>query len=94
VEGHWRSDTRTGPPGRVGAYHRTLSTYVNTLSDVGLQLVHLSEPGVDTDLPQSPGFSQASRPVWAEVPAILVALCRKRASERAGAAGDDYPPAR
>jgi ubiquinone/menaquinone biosynthesis C-methylase UbiE len=79
VEGHWRSDTRTGPPGKVGAYHRTLSTYVNTLSDTGLQLVRLAEPGVEDDLPRSPGLSQANRPVWAEVPAILVALCRKRA---------------
>jgi ubiquinone/menaquinone biosynthesis C-methylase UbiE len=89
VEGHWRSDTRTGPPGKVGAYHRTLSTYVNTLSDAGLQLERLAEPGVEADLPQSPGLSQANRSVWAEVPAILVALSRKRASERAGAAGDD-----
>jgi hypothetical protein len=29
--------------------------------------------------PQSPAFAQADRAVWAEVPAILVALCRKRA---------------
>ena len=78
VEGHWRSDTRPGPPGKVGAYHRTLSTYVNTLSDVGLQLVRLSEPGMDADRPQSPAFASSGRPVWAEVPAILVALCRKR----------------
>ncbi len=79
VEGHWRSDTRTGPPGKVGAYHRTLSTYVNTLSDTGLQVERLTEPGMEADLPQSLGLSQANRLVWAEVPAILVALCRKRA---------------
>lgn len=79
VEGHWRSDTRPGPPGKVGAYHRTLSTYVNTLSDAGLQLERLSEPGMDDDRPQSPAFASSGRPVWAEVPAILVALCRKRA---------------
>jgi SAM-dependent methyltransferase len=78
VEGHWRSDTRPGPPGKVGAYHRTLSTYVNILSDVGLQLARLSEPDIDGDRPQSPAFAQSGRPVWAEVPAILVALCRKR----------------
>lgn len=78
TEGYWRSDTRTGPPGKVGAYHRTLSTYVNALSDAGLQLVRLSEPGVKRDLPQSPGLSQAGRAVWEEVPAILVAFCRKR----------------
>ncbi len=79
VEGHWRSDTRPGPPGKVGAYHRTLSTYVNTLNDAGLQIERLSEPGVDGDRPQSPAFASSGRPVWAEVPAILVALCRKRA---------------
>jgi ubiquinone/menaquinone biosynthesis C-methylase UbiE len=33
TEGHWRSDTRTGPPGKVGAYHRTLSTYINALTE-------------------------------------------------------------
>jgi 2-polyprenyl-3-methyl-5-hydroxy-6-metoxy-1,4-benzoquinol methylase len=79
VEGHWRSDTRPGPPGKVGAYHRTLSTYVNTFSDAGLQLVRLSEPGTEGDRPQSPAFASSGRAVWAEVPAILVALCRKRA---------------
>jgi ubiquinone/menaquinone biosynthesis C-methylase UbiE len=78
-EGHWRSDTRPGPPGKVGAYHRTLSTYVNTLSDAGLQLERLTEPGMEVPRPQSPAFAQAGRPVWAEVPAILVALCRTRA---------------
>lgn len=79
VEGYWRSDTRTGPPGKVGAYHRTLSTYVNTLDDAGLQLVHVSEPRMDADPPQSPSLSLSGRPVWVEVPAILIALCRKRA---------------
>jgi len=78
VEGFWRSDTRTGPPGKVGAYHRTLSTYINTLSDAGLELVRLSEPRGDENLPQSPSLSLSGRPVWTEVPAILVALCRKR----------------
>lgn len=79
AQGYWRSDTRPGPPGKVGAYHRMLSTYVNTLSDAGLELVRLSEPRADTNPPQSPSLSGSGRPVWAEVPAILVALCRKRA---------------
>lgn len=74
-EGHWRSDTRTGPPGKVGAYHRTLSTYVNALSDAGLALERLSEPRPPGSLPDVPAFT--SRPVWAEVPAVLVARCRK-----------------
>lgn len=78
-EGYWRSDTRTGPPGKVGAYHRTLSTYVNVLSGAGLQLVRLSEPRVTADLPTTPSLSGMSRPVWMEVPAILAATCRKGA---------------
>ena len=77
VEGYWRSDSRPGPPGKVGAYHRMLSTYVNALTDAGLQLVHLSEPGMTSDLADSPSLSGLSRPVWAQVPAILVAGCRK-----------------
>lgn len=76
-EGHWRSDIRTGPPGKVGAYHRTLSTYVNALVDAGLQVARLSEPRVALAVPDSPAFAGSSRSVWAEAPAILVALCRK-----------------
>ncbi len=79
VEGYWRSDTRTGPPGKVGAYHRTLSTYVNALTDAGLTLERLSEPQAAGDSPKSPAFSGGvRRPVWTEVPAILAASCRKR----------------
>jgi len=83
-EGHWRSDTRTGPPGKVGAYHRTLATYVNTLLDAGLQLTRLvetsgaSDPASDS--PPSPSHAGAARPVWAEVPAILAAACVKPTS--------------
>lgn len=77
VEGYWLSDARPGPPGKVGAYHRTLSTYVNTLTDVGLQLVCLSEPGAASNIADSPSLSGLSRPVWSQVPAILVASCRK-----------------
>jgi 2-polyprenyl-3-methyl-5-hydroxy-6-metoxy-1,4-benzoquinol methylase len=74
TEGHWRSDTRTGPPGKVGAYHRTLSTYVNALTDAGLVLERMREPQATAGLAErSPG--------WAEVPAVLVVSCRKRAGE-------------
>jgi ubiquinone/menaquinone biosynthesis C-methylase UbiE len=76
-EGYWRSDARPGPPGKVGAYHRTLSTYVNALTDAGLQLVRLSEPREASTVADSPSMSGMKRPVWAEVPAILVAACRK-----------------
>jgi 2-polyprenyl-3-methyl-5-hydroxy-6-metoxy-1,4-benzoquinol methylase len=77
VEGYWRSETRPGPPGKIGTYHRTLSTYVNTLTDAGLQLVRLSEPGGTSAIVDSPSLSRLNRPVWEEVPPILVASCRK-----------------
>ena len=77
MEGYWRSDTRPGPPGKIGAYHRTLSTYVNALTDAGLQLVRLSEPHGPSDIANSPALSGMKRPVWGEVPAVLVAACRK-----------------
>jgi ubiquinone/menaquinone biosynthesis C-methylase UbiE len=77
VEGYWRSDTRTGPPGKIGAYHRTLSTYVNALSEAGLQLVRLSEPHVPPYIANSPALSEMKRSVWEEVPAVLVVACRK-----------------
>ncbi len=82
VEGHWRSDTRPGPPGKVGAYHRTLSTYVNALTDAGLTLERLSEPCPIGEFTDSPSLSGMSRPVWAEVPAVLVARCRKSNDEK------------
>jgi len=70
AEGYWRSDTRPGPPGKIGAYHRTLSTYVNGLIDAGLVLEPISEPSATASLAER-------RPVWAEVPAVLVARCSK-----------------
>lgn len=75
AEGWWRSDTRTGPPGKVGAYHYTLSTYINALSHAGLTLEQMSEPDATASL-------AAARPIWAEVPAVLVARCRKGALEQ------------
>lgn len=77
VEGHWRSDTRTGPPGKVGAYHRTLSTYINALSDAGLIVERMSEPRANNSLNDSLSLTSLKRPVWAQVPAVLVVRCRK-----------------
>jgi ubiquinone/menaquinone biosynthesis C-methylase UbiE len=70
VEGHWRSAKRTGPPGKVGAYHRTLSTYVNTVLGEGLQLEAVAEPVAG-------GRQAGSRPIWTEVPSALVVRCTK-----------------
>ena len=60
----------------MGAYHYTLSTYLNTLIDAGLTLEHVSEPRAIAELAKA-------RPIWAEVPPVLVARCRK------GAPGQD-----
>jgi ubiquinone/menaquinone biosynthesis C-methylase UbiE len=72
TEGYWRSDARTGPPGKVGAYHRTLSTYANGLIGAGLTIEQIAEPRLTGD-------HAAARPVWSEVPAALVVRCTKAA---------------
>ncbi len=82
VEGYWRSDTRTGPPGKVGAYHRTLSAYINALTDAGLTLERVSEPCATGDVADTPAMAGISRQVWAEVPAVLVARCGKGAADQ------------
>jgi ubiquinone/menaquinone biosynthesis C-methylase UbiE len=69
-EGYWKSDTRPGPPGKVGAYHRTLGTYINALSDAGFTLERVNEPRLV-------GSHAERRPIWNEVPAALVGRCRK-----------------
>jgi ubiquinone/menaquinone biosynthesis C-methylase UbiE len=76
VEGHWRSDLRTGPPGKVGLYHRMLSTYLNTLLKVGFTLAQFAEPSATGRLAER-------RPIWSEVPNALVALCAKPAPHMA-----------
>ncbi len=68
-EGYWRSDDGPGPPGKVGAYHRTLSTYLNTMLEAGLILERISESPLT-------GTAAERRPVWAEVPVTLIARFR------------------
>lgn len=47
AEGWWMSDSGDGIRSRVGAYHRTLSTYINCMVSQGLQLHCLSEPIIE-----------------------------------------------
>ena len=75
TDDYWRSDIRIGPPGKVGAYHSTLSTYLNALIDAGLMLERVSEPRATARLAEA-------RPIWAEVPAVLVVRCRKGATDQ------------
>jgi len=65
-EGFWRSDNLEGVRGKVGAYHRTLSTYVHALSEAGLVIERLEEPLPAGDIAEHTG-----------VPSVLVARCRK-----------------
>lgn len=51
-EGHWQSGG-TGVRGHVGAHHRTLSTYINSLIDCGFQLLCLEEPQLNAGKPNS-----------------------------------------
>jgi SAM-dependent methyltransferase len=69
-EGFWRSDARAGPPGKVGSYHRTLSAYVNGLTEAGLPVERMVEP-------PAAGRMAEQRPVWTEVPPALAVRCRK-----------------
>jgi ubiquinone/menaquinone biosynthesis C-methylase UbiE len=67
----WRSDNPHGVRGQVGAYHRTLTTYLNACVEAGLTLEQFSEP-------QARDETALRVPGYAEVPAVLVVRCRKR----------------
>ena len=70
AEGHWRRDNPAGVRGKVGSYHRTLSTYVNALIKAGLRLEQIHEPRAPDDLADLiPGYL--------EVPPFLAARCSK-----------------
>lgn len=72
-EGWWRADGPAhGLRPRVGANHRMLSTYLNTLTQHGLLVEEVAEP-----MPEADWIEQA--PDIGPVPVYLVARCRKRA---------------
>ena len=69
-EGLWRSDNPEGVRGKVGAYHRTLSTYLNGLVEAGMTIERLIEP-------QGSGPSGSPTPDTSQVPAFLAVRCTK-----------------
>jgi ubiquinone/menaquinone biosynthesis C-methylase UbiE len=70
AEGFWRPTDTSGVRGRVGSYHRTISTYLNTLIQAGLPPEHLIEPqGSAALVQQVPGYQH--------VPCAFIARCRK-----------------
>jgi hypothetical protein len=70
VEGAWHSTNPEGVRGKVIAYHRTLSTYLNALVQAGLNLERVLEP-------QARGEFAAQRPDLQDVPAILAVRARR-----------------
>ncbi|GAA4987889.1 2-polyprenyl-3-methyl-5-hydroxy-6-metoxy-1,4-benzoquinol methylase [Nonomuraea thailandensis] len=88
AEGWWRADGELSSLRRqVGAHHRTLSTYLNTLRRHDLWVEELAEP--------EPAPEWASeRPEAARFPVFLVLRCVKGGVDprRPPSAGDQGPP--
>ena len=69
-EGFWRSDNIHGVRGHVGAYHRTLSTYINGLANAGFKIERVVEP-------QATGQLAERVPGYKEVPVAMMFACKK-----------------
>ncbi|HZU66286.1 MAG TPA: methyltransferase domain-containing protein [Ktedonobacteraceae bacterium] len=70
TEGYWRSDNPHGVRGKVGAYHRTLSRYLNNLMEAGFILERFIEPKAGGEMARRVPGNQ-------NVPAVLIVRCRK-----------------
>jgi 2-polyprenyl-3-methyl-5-hydroxy-6-metoxy-1,4-benzoquinol methylase len=68
AEGFWTSADPNRFTGLVGAYHRTLSTYLNTFAEAGLVLRELREP-------RATATFAVRKPGYREVPGVLLARC-------------------
>jgi ubiquinone/menaquinone biosynthesis C-methylase UbiE len=66
AEGYWDGPGQHRDALPVGAYHRTLSTYVNALTGAELVIEQMREPPLDG-------------PVWREVPQLLYVRCHRSA---------------
>lgn len=80
-EGYWRRGNPEGIRGRLGAYHRTLATYINGLTRAGLGVERLLEP-------RATGRYAETAPVHRDVPVALVVRCRK-GGEHSASIGPD-----
>jgi 2-polyprenyl-3-methyl-5-hydroxy-6-metoxy-1,4-benzoquinol methylase len=67
-EGFWTASDPARITGLVGAYHRTLSTYLNTFAEAGLVLRELREPRATASF-------GTRKPGYREVPGVLLARC-------------------
>jgi ubiquinone/menaquinone biosynthesis C-methylase UbiE len=70
TEGFWRSENVEGVRGQVGAYHRILSTYLNTLIQAGFTIECIIEP-------RATGLAADRIPGYAVVPAFMLARSKK-----------------
>jgi 2-polyprenyl-3-methyl-5-hydroxy-6-metoxy-1,4-benzoquinol methylase len=70
AEGFWTAADPQRFTGLVGAYHRTLSTYLNTFAEAGLVLRELREP-------RATATFATRKPGYREVPGALLARCEK-----------------
>src|SRR5262249_14229572 len=68
TEGYWNSGG-TGVRGRVGSYHRTLSTYLYDLLASGFRLVRVEEPVLPKGTPPGGDFRAE---LFEEIPLALV----------------------
>lgn len=72
-EGFWRSTYSEGVRGKVGAHHRMLSTYINTLVHTGFKIIQIVEPIATTEIAeQDPRFQT--------IPVFMLIRCQKMAS--------------
>lgn len=71
VEGFWRSDNPTGIRGKVGAVHRTLATYINTLVDHDFNLCHMEEPTLPVV-----DYSSIGQEIQMSIPSVLILSAR------------------
>jgi len=75
TEGVWRSSNLQGVRGQVGANHRMLSTYLNTLSQTGLVIDQIREP-------QPAHADTVAIPGYHVVPAFMLVRCTKPSADQ------------